>query len=325
MGRGTGEEQRRAAFHGLVGASAGMQEVYRRIELFGPAETPVVITGETGTGKTLAARALHEVAGSDRTFVEVNCAALTDDLVRTELFGHTKGAFTGAVRDREGLLARADGGILFLDEIAELPPDVQSMLLKALEQGRFRPVGSDRPVTSDFRLVAATHGVLEETMEEGDFRSDLLHRLGVARIDLPPLREREGDIELLAREFLRRHDENGGSVPGELAPEAVAALEAYRWPGNVRQLEQVVDAAAVLARGEPRVGADHVLAFLPAGNGAGRDASAAPLDLDRARRRTERKVIRRALERTGGHRERAAELLGIGVSTLYRKLPLEGE
>lgn len=325
MGRSEREETRRVGFHGLVGASDAMQEVYRRIETFAPADVPVVITGETGTGKGLVARALHELAGPDRPFVDVNCAQRDDDLVRSRLFGHTEGAFTGARGDRGGLMARADGGVLFLDEISELSLDVQAMLLKALEEGRYRPVGSDRPVTSDFRLLAATNRDLAERAEAGAFRDDLRYRLGTARVHLPPLREREGDVVLLAQEFLRRFGDGDEDVPEELAPEAVAALEAYRWPGNVRQLEQVVDAAAVLAHGEPEVGADHVLAFLPEGNGAGRDASALPLDLDRALRQTERKLIRRALERTGGHRERAAELLGIGVSTLYRKLPLEEE
>lgn len=236
------------------------------------------------------------------------------------MFGHTEGAFTGAVDERGGLLARADAGVLFLDEIAELSLDVQAMLLKALEEGRYRPVGSDRPVTSDFRLLAATNRDLAQRVEEGAFRDDLRYRLGTARVHLPPLREREGDVALLAREFLRRLGGGEEEVPGELAPEAIAALEACRWPGNVRQLQQAVRTAAVHARGEPAVGASHVLEALEAIDGRpGREARGS-LDLERVLEQTERFTIRSALERTGGHRERAAEVLGIGESTLYRKL-----
>lgn len=320
MGTVGHQQTRRTAFHGLVGASAGMQEVYRQIDLFAPADVPVVITGETGTGKGLAARALHELAGPERPFVDVNCAQRDDDLVRSRLFGHRKGAFTGAVEDRGGMLARADGGVLFLDEVAELSLDVQAMLLKALEEGRYRPVGSDRTVSSDFRLVAATNRDLAERVDEGAFRDDLRYRLGMARIHLPPVREREGDVPLLAREFLCRYGDSEDDVPEELTPDAIAALEAFHWPGNVRQLQQAVRTAAVHARGEPTVGVSHVREALWRVDAGPRGDVGGSLDLERLLATTERRAIRTALERTGGHRERTAELLGIGVSTLYRKL-----
>lgn len=297
-----------------------MQEVYRRIKTFAPSDIPVLITGETGTGKGLAARALHGIAGPDRPFVDVNCAQRDDDLVRSRLFGHTEGAFTGAVDDRGGLLARAEGGVLFLDEIAEFPLDVQAMLLKALEEGRYRPVGSDRAVTSDFRLLAATNRDLAQRVEEGAFRDDLRYRLGTARVHLPPLRERGGDVPVLAREFVRRHAESEEGTPDELTPEAIAALEAFEWPGNVRQLEQAMRAAAVHARDEPAVAASHVREVLSTVEGGRRRDAGDGLDLERNVELAERRTIRTALAATGGHRKRAAELLGIGESTLYRKL-----
>ena len=228
---------------GLVGDSDGMCRVFGLIERLAPSDVPVLVRGETGTGKELIARALHdESPRSERPFVAENCAAVPANLIESELFGHKKGAFTDAVRDRDGHFVVADGGTMFLDEIGDMPLEMQAKLLRVLESGEVRPVGGDRTVQVDVRVVAATNRDLAAMVEERTFRQDLYFRLNVVEIELPPLRDRNGDIAHLTRYFLR-------DAARSLEPAALRALEAYRWPGNVRQLENEIKRAVALTRG----------------------------------------------------------------------------
>ena len=235
---------------GMIGASPAMQAVFRLIERVAPSEVPVLIRGETGTGKELVARALHE--GSPRRrgpFLAENCAAVPAGLLESELFGHVRGAFTGAIADRAGHFVAAAGGTLFLDEVGDMPLEMQVKLLRALETREVRPVGASRTVRIDVRLVAATNQDLETMIRERRFREDLAYRLDVMRIDLPPLRERTGDVPLLVRGIARRLARDlGRPVPG-IEPEALAALARHPWPGNVRQLENEIRRALALGTG----------------------------------------------------------------------------
>ncbi|MEW6073212.1 MAG: sigma-54 dependent transcriptional regulator [Planctomycetota bacterium] len=238
---------------GLVGESPAMRAVFAVIERAAPAEVSVLIHGETGTGKELVARALH--AGSprcERVFLAENCAAIPPGLLESELFGHVKGAFTHAVAARDGHFVAADGGTLFLDEIADMPLEMQGKLLRVLERGEVRAVGGEETRPVDVRVLAATHGDLPALVAAGRFRADLYWRLDVIRIDLPPLREREGDVVLLARHFLQMAQEELRRPDVELTPEALEALAAAPWPGNVRQLENEIRRAVALSGGKIR-------------------------------------------------------------------------
>lgn len=240
-----------AAFQGLVGTGAAMREVFRKIALYAPAEAAVVVTGETGTGKELVARALHE--RSLRTggpYVAVNCSAIAEDLLESELFGHEKGAFTGAVRTHKGRFERADGGTLFLDEIGDMPLHTQSRLLRALEEGSIERVGAEAERKVDVRVVAATNVPLEKAVGQGRFRADLYHRLSVLRIHLPPLRERPEDIPALVDHFLQLFSRKYGRRIERLTSEAIALLQSYLWPGNVRELRNVLERVFVETQGE---------------------------------------------------------------------------
>ncbi len=259
-------DRRRAAavgaFHGLIGQSIPMLEVYHRIAMYGPTDAPVIITGETGTGKELVARSIHErskrVAAN---FVAVNCAALSVELFESELFGHEKGSFTGAVRQHRGRFERADGGTLFLDEIGEMPLMTQAKLLRALEEGVIERVGGEHEQRVDVRLVAATNIPLEKSVAMRQFRPDLYHRLSVLRIHLPPLRERRGDIPLLVDHYLehfnRRYDRN----IRRFTPEALHILEEYWWPGNIRELRNVVERLVVETHGDA-IGANSLMRWV---------------------------------------------------------------
>ena len=305
----------------MVGNSPPMRRVYREIDRLARPQVPILLLGETGTGKDMAARAISQIWGPDRPFVVVCCAVIAANLIESELFGHERGAFSGAWRRHEGFVAQADRGILFLDEIAELPLQSQATLLRVIETGEYRRVGGERTLRSDFRLLAATNRDLDALVAEGRFRRDLLHRLGAARIALPPLRERLADLPLLSASFLRahRHGEGAGKplVPSK---DAMSLLRRSEWPGNVRQLRNVIEAvAAVVSDGEiePR----HVSAFL---SRASRDSSASenePLpSLADVVARAEAQAIGEALRRSGGNRVLAASWLGISPATLYRKL-----
>jgi two-component system response regulator AtoC len=307
-------------FEELVGASPPMRRVFEEIERFAPARGAVLITGETGTGKELVARAIHRRSPrATKLFVPLNCAAIPSDLLESELFGHVRGAFTGASADREGKLAAADGGTLFLDEIGDMDLRLQAKLLRALQEGVIEPVGSNRRVRVDVRIVSSTNCKLEEAIARGAFREDLFYRLNVLRIELPALRERADDVPALAAAFLAEFGRELGKGALTISTEASAALRAYRWPGNVRELRNAMERAAVLASGSEL---DAALARELLPRGAQREESAAPatLDLESVLSEVERKTILRALASVEDNKVEAARLLGIGERTLWTKL-----
>ena len=299
----------REQFHDLVGKSAPMQDAFEQIRSVAGVKTTVLIQGETGTGKELAARAIHdESPRADGPFVTVNCAALNPDLAGSRLFGHRKGAFTGATEDREGYFEAADGGTLFLDEIGDVPLDVQRQLLRVLEEEAVTRLGETESRPVDVRIVAATHRSLDEEVEHDRFRQDLLYRIRIARVPLPPLRKRRSDLPLLVRTFLREIRARTGAEVDSVSDDALRRLLDYDWPGNVRELRNALEAALIRA-------SDRILRVddLPPEL---RDAS--PTAPSSASDEAER--IRAALEQTDGNRTEAAELLGISRATLYRRL-----
>lgn len=239
------------AFHGLVGQSLAMLEVFHKIATYAPTDAPLIITGETGTGKELVARAIHDRSKRSRgPFVAVNCNALTAELFESELFGHEKGSFTGAMRQHRGRFERANNGTLFLDEIGDMPPFTQAKMLRALEEGVIERVGSEKEETVDVRVVAATNVALEQAVQQRRFRADLYHRLSVLRIHIPALRDRHGDIPLLVDRFLAQFARRYEKPVKRLTPEALATLEQYHWPGNVRELRNVIERLVIESTGE---------------------------------------------------------------------------
>jgi two-component system response regulator AtoC len=305
----------------LVGPSAAMQEVLRQARKVAPQKSTVLLQGESGTGKELVARALHDQSPRAAfPFVAVNCGAIPAELLESELFGHVKGAFTDASRTRKGLAEEADGGTLFLDEIGELPLRLQPKLLRFLEDEEVRPLGDVRSRKVDVRVVAATGRDLRRAVAAGEFREDLLYRLDVVAVRLPPLRERREDVEALAAHFLARHSRLRPDIGAmRLSDEAREALLAYRWPGNVRELEHALERAVVLADGavireEDLPDSVRAPAAPPAAEPDG------TLSVKRATRALEERLIRAALERTGGNRTRAAELLELSYRALLYKI-----
>jgi len=255
---------------GMIGRCPAMQDVFQRTGKVAPTDTTVLILGESGTGKELVARAVHEASGrSDAAIITVNCAAIPEGLIESELFGHEKGAFTGAVEAHRGLVEAADGGTLFLDEIGELPPEAQARLLRVLQEGEIRPVGSTRTRKVDVRLVAATHRDLEHLVAEGQFRRDLYFRLNVMEIHLPPLRERGEDIVELADKLLAKTCHRLNRAPLRFSGDAIKLLREYEWPGNVRELENVIERAVILCEGEQLT--PDLLSVLPAKQDVFRD------------------------------------------------------
>jgi len=307
-------------FEDLVGGSAPMQAVFDLIRSVAPTRSAVLITGETGTGKELVARAIHRLSPRrEQLFVPLNCAAIPAELLESELFGHVRGAFSGADSDREGRFGAADGGTLFLDEIGDMDQRLQAKLLRALEEGIIEPVGSNRRVRVDVRIVSSTNRDLEAAIRGGSFREDLFYRLNVFRIEMPPLRARSGDVPDLAASFLHEFANDFGKGPLCLADAAAAALQRYAWPGNVRELRNVMERAAVLAAGR-EVDAALLTGLLPSDRGDARD----DLDLAAAVAETERRTILRALAAAGDSKSEAARLLGIGERTLWTKLKKHG-
>jgi two-component system response regulator HydG len=306
---------------GIIGASKAMAHVFDVIERMARSDLPVLLLGETGTGKGLFARLLH--ARSERSsgpFVTLNCAAVPEQLLESELFGHVKGAFTGATRDAKGLVLESSGGTLFLDEIAEMSPPLQAKLLDVLERRVVRAVGASKERPVDLRVVAATHRDLAERVAKGAFREDLRYRLDVVSIELPPLRERREDIPLLIDHFLRDAKTRHPSSPAErIAPEAAARLVEYRWPGNVRELAHAVERMALLARAS-EIGVDDLPPAIRAAQPSGPtfDGDVIPA------RDLMRRYAAWALAQLGGHRTRTAERLGIDLKTLAKWLS-EGE
>ena len=299
---------------GLLGRTAPMLVVYKQIAYAADATVPVLIIGESGTGKELVARAIHAHGPrAARPFVAVNCGAITETLLESELFGHTRGAFTGAVSDAKGLLELAHGGTVFLDEIGETSPALQVKLLRALEDGEIRPVGASRTVKTDARVVAATNVELEKSIAEQRFRQDLYYRLSVVVIRVPPLRERRADIPLLISRFL----ENACARAGRrvtIAPAVLDALSTHDWPGNVRELENTIERLVLFNRGSVIEPADLPAAVLGATPSLEQRLFA---DLP-ALEEVERRYLLHVLEAVGGNRTRAAEVLGIDRRTLYR-------
>ncbi|WP_115557056.1 sigma-54-dependent transcriptional regulator [Xanthomonas campestris] len=306
----------------LIGHSPAMRTVHKRIGLAAGAELPVLITGETGTGKELAARALHRAsARAQRAFVAVNCAAIPLELMESELFGHRKGAFSGATSDRIGLIRQADGGTLFLDEIGDMPLPMQGKLLRFLQEGEVTPLGGNGAQKVDVRVLAATHRDLAAWASTGQFRSDLRYRLNVVPIELPPLRERGDDILLLATHFLQ----SAGGAARALSPDAQRRVLDYPWPGNVRELRNVMQRCALLVRGHTIAAGDldealgeplpgDLLQPQPA------DAPTGTQSLPEAVAQLEKRMIQAALTQAQGNRAEAARQLGIHRQLLYRKL-----
>ena len=307
----------------VVAGSAAMKEVLRLAQKVAPAKTAVLISGESGTGKELIARALHEMSPrAERPFVAVNCGAIPEKLIESELFGHAKGAFTGAVAAKRGLFEEADGGTLLLDEIGDLPLHLQASLLRVLQEGEVRRVGDARTIRVDVRVLAATHRDLAHAVAAGSFREDLFYRLNVVGLRLPPLRERTDEIETLAHRFLARHASRLGVQPKPLSGEALRLLFAWRWPGNVRELENALERALVLSEGEeigPEALPDELRSARPPAGPPPAPAEG-ELSVKKAQRALEAELIRKALERTAGNRTRAAELLELSPRALLYKI-----
>ena len=294
--------------------SAAIRALFEEAERVARSESPVLILGETGVGKGVLARWLHENGPrSQEAFVDLNCAALSRELIETELFGHEKGAFTGAVAAKEGLFEVAHRGTLFLDEIGDVDPAVQPKLLKVLEEGRFRRLGDVRDREVDVRLVAATHQDLGAAVRDKRFRSDLYFRISALPLLIPPLRDRPEDIPVLARTLLARIAAEVGRPETSLGDDAVAVLQGYPWPGNTRELRNVLERAAILGR-SPVLGAADLRFAAPIDAGQGGDAAGGTLE------EVERRHIERTLAEEGGHVERAARRLGVPRSSLYEKV-----
>jgi DNA-binding NtrC family response regulator len=297
---------------GIIGRSAGMLTVYKQIAYAADSWAPVLITGESGTGKELIARAIHRHSRrASRPFVAVNCGALVETLLESELFGHVRGSFTGAVSDHKGVFEQAHGGSVFLDEIGDTTPALQVKLLRVLQEAEVRPVGSTRTVRVDARVIAATNVDLDRAVAEHRFRQDLYYRLSVIVIHLPPLRERRGDIPLLIDQFLRASSIRSGRNVA-ISPGAVNALVNYEWPGNVRELENTIERLVVFSRGEIDVG------DLPAAVVAAPTLREQLFDGLPTLDELERRYLLHVLQEVGGNRSRAAETLGIDRRTLYR-------
>ena len=307
----------------LVAEGPAMKEVLRVVQKVAPAPTTVLIEGESGTGKELIARALHDLSPrAERPFVAVNCGAIPAPLIESELFGHTKGAFTDARTAKRGLFEEADGGTLLLDEIGELPPPVQPALLRVLQQGEVRRVGDARSTRVDVRVLASTNRDLASQVQAGRFREDLYYRLNVVQVRLPPLRERQEEIGQLAERLIARHAERIGVAPRRLLPRALELLQRYRWPGNVRELENALERALVLSE-DDEIGPDALpdavqRTLVPEPVPGSLDPD--DLSVKRAQRVLEADLIRRALERTEGNRTRAAELLELSPRALLYKI-----
>jgi len=319
--------QEKFSFTQIVGASPGMQQVLRQMSLVAPTRSSVMIVGESGTGKELIANALHENSPRrDERFQPINCAAIPPDLLESEMFGHERGAFTGALQRKVGTFELADQGTLFLDEIGELPTALQAKLLRVLEDRSFMRVGGTETIRVDVRIIAATNSDLEAKVAEGTFRGDLYYRLKVVTIHIPPLRDRPEDIPLLASRFLEKFKAENDRGELKFEPQVVEALQRGRWDGNVRELRNLIESLVVLAPpGNDTIGLASLPASYRAPIGATPPARSGSTPAPRTMDAIEKEAILRTLEETGGNRTRAAEILGIGLRTLQRKLREYGE
>ncbi|GAB4389003.1 MAG: sigma-54 dependent transcriptional regulator [Thermodesulfovibrionales bacterium] len=316
----------RYSFQNIIGNSPALHEVFRVMRHAAASESNVLITGESGTGKELVARAIHSNSvRARRKFVTINCGAIPEGLLESELFGHLMGAFTGAVSDKKGLIEDADRGTLFLDEVGELAPSLQVKLLRVLQDGEFLRVGDSQPRRVNLRLIAATNRNLRKAAAEGAFREDLFYRLNVIPIELPPLRERTDDIPLLASHFLEKHRAKASDKAVEsVSPEAMQALMGYHYPGNVRELENAVEYAIAFTPG-PRVRREDLPSYILDGRGLAEEARTIPLmPLKEAKAQFERGLIMAALVESGGNISEAARLLSIHRQNLQQKIRLLG-
>lgn len=313
--------QERFGFEGVVGNSPEMHRIIEKLRQVAPTSATVLITGESGTGKELVAKALHNNSPrKNKPFVPLNCAALSDNILESELFGHIKGAFTGADRERKGLIEHANGGTLFLDEIGDIPTSTQVKLLRVLESGEILRMGSNEPTKVSVRLVTATNRDLQEAIKENKFRQDLYHRIKVISIKMPPLRSRKEDIPLLIDHFLKEFCKTHSKTVRSITPEARKALAAYHWPGNVRELRNVLESMVVVDT-DGVLGVDDLTDDLQAVAPPSESTGVGPSQLvGRSLDEVEAYYIAETLKQTEGNREEAARRLGIGERTLYRKL-----
>ncbi len=317
---------------GFIGRSEVMENVFRLVERVAPARSTVLITGESGTGKELVAKAIHEASPrSGDPFVVVNCSNIPSELLESELFGHTKGAFTGAVAAKKGLFEVADTGSIFLDEIGDLRPEIQVRLLRVIQEREFTPIGETTPSKVDVRIIAATNVDLKEAVKNGQFREDLYYRLSVVPMELPPLRDRKEDILPLAQHFIRKYsEENRRDISEQLSPEVLSLLESYNYPGNVRELENIIERAIVIAPGnevtveclraevrDPAI----AMEMMASADGTSHDIDIAHgVNFYDEVKKFEIDLIRRSLDQTAGHQSRAARLLGLNATTLNSKI-----
>lgn len=304
-------------FYGMRTVAPQMLDVFARLERIARTESTVLIRGQTGTGKELVARALHRMGRrADGPFRAINCSTLTPELLASELFGHVKGAFTGAFRARDGLFALADGGTIFLDEVAEAPASVQAQLLRVLQERTFVPVGGSEPRSADVRIISATNKALRRAVKKHRFREDLMYRLRVVPVFLPPLEQRLGDVPALSAYFVARFNAAGGRQIEGIAPEAMALMTAYHWPGNIRELRNVIECAFAVGA-DPQITVDDLPPELRGEPPEGPREGVALATL-------ERQQVLDALRRTGGRKAEAAALLGISRSTLWRRIREHG-
>ncbi len=320
------EDSSDSVFEGIIGKSEALHQVFDLIRKARNSDVPVLITGDSGVGKELIARAVHLASNrAERRFVVQNCSAFQESLLESELFGHVKGAFTGAIKDKQGLFEIADKGTFFLDELGEMSAALQAKLLRVLQEGTFTPVGATDSKHVDVRIVAATHRNLPQMIEEGTFREDLYYRLNVLQIDVPPLRERKEDIELLAKHFLEQVARKQGREPKRLSEEALTVLKRYAWPGNIRELRNEIERMDILAENNSYIPLSCLSPKLLTPPVTGRDSSSEPLwnqeeTLKDATARLERSMIEDALQRLDGNKSEAARILGISRSSLITKV-----
>ena len=319
------ERVERSAFGNIIGESPAMKEVFAKIRQVAASDTTVLVTGESGTGKELAVSAIQSLSPrANAPFVKLNCAAIPENLLESELFGHEKGAFTGAEGQRKGKFELADGGTLFMDEIAEMKPNLQAKLLRVLQDGEFARLGGNKTIKADVRILCATNADIEERIKNGLFRSDLYYRIGVFTISLPPLRERKEDIRPLTEYFLKTSSAAAQKGLSAFSNEALDIMLGYAWPGNVRQVKNAVEYAVILAGSGREIGADCLPGEILNGSKSkikprreeNQSAAGEPLPL----KEIERQAIEAALKRHNGNKAAAAKELGIGLKTIYRKV-----
>ncbi len=304
-------------FSNIIGKSPAMKELFETLAMVAPTDATVLLLGESGTGKEIIANAIHQNSPrKDQAYIKVNCAALPETLLESELFGHEKGAFTGAQAKRKGRFELADGGTLFLDEIGEMSPATQAKILRVLQEKEFEAVGGTRTISVDVRIIAATHKDLETEVKEGRFREDLFYRLNVVPITIPPLRNKKEDIPLLAEHFLKMYTEKNNKDIKTFEPRVMDALVRYPWPGNVRELENIVERMVIMSRGDTIVVEDLPPDFKTLQNGE----EERPIPTGSSLKEIEKEVILKTLERTKGNRTKAALVLGVTRKTLQNKI-----